>query len=156
MRARHQPWLRRQVCPPDVERRKALDKRLLAGLSIAGLLILGGCVALIWRPGIEPVPPPVPASLAPAAVARGQVLAGAGNCAVCHTSDPDHPYAGGVGFASSFGTIYSTNITPDTATGIGRWSQAAFTRAMHEGVARDGSHLFPAFPYDPFHQSLGR
>lgn len=129
---------------------KTLDKRLLAGLSMAGLLILGGCVALVWRPGIEPVPPPTAASFAPAEVARGQVLAGAGNCAVCHTSDPGHPYAGGVGFASSFGTIYSTNITPDAATGIGRWSQAAFTRAMHEGVARDGSHLFPAFPYDHF------
>jgi hypothetical protein len=51
---------------------------------------------------------------------------------------------------TAFGTIYSTNITPDPATGIGNWSQEAFTRAMHEGVARDGSHLFPAFPYDHF------
>ena len=51
---------------------------------------------------------------------------------------------------TSFGTIYSTNITPDADTGIGRWSEAAFRRAMHEGVARDGSHLFPAFPYDHF------
>lgn len=127
-----------------------MDKRLLAGLSMVGLLILGGCVALVWRPAIEPVPPPTAASFSAAAVARGQVLAGAGNCAVCHTSDAGNPYAGGVGFASSFGTIYSTNITPDAATGIGRWSQAAFTRAMHEGVARDGSHLFPAFPYDHF------
>jgi len=49
-----------------------------------------------------------------------------------------------------FGTIYSTNITPDPESGIGRWSLEAFTRAMHEGVSRDGSHLFPAFPYDHF------
>ena len=49
-----------------------------------------------------------------------------------------------------FGVIYSTNITPDLKTGIGAWSEAAFARAMHEGVARDGSHLFPAFPYDHF------
>jgi hypothetical protein len=48
--------------------------------------------------------------------------------------------------ATPFGTIYSTNITPDARTGIGTWSQAAFTRAMREGVARDGSHLFPVFP----------
>ncbi len=47
-------------------------------------------------------------------------------------------------------SIYSTNITPDPETGIGRWSEAAFARAMHEGVARDGSHLFPAFPFDHF------
>ncbi len=136
--------------PIRCRKTKILDKRLLSGLSMVGLLILGGCVALVWRPGIEPVPPPTADSFSPAAVVRGQMLAGAGNCAVCHTSDPVHPYAGGVGFASSFGTIYSTNITPDAATGIGHWSLAAFTRAMHEGLARDGSHLFPAFPYDHF------
>ena len=51
---------------------------------------------------------------------------------------------------SAFGTIYSTNISPDRETGIGAWSKDAFRRAMHEGVARDGSHLFPAFPYDHF------
>jgi mono/diheme cytochrome c family protein len=51
---------------------------------------------------------------------------------------------------TGFGTIYSTNITPDRETGIGAWSKEAFRRAMHQGVARDGSHLFPAFPYDHF------
>lgn len=59
-------------------------------------------------------------------------------------------FAGGYGVRTPFGTIYSTNITPDPKTGIGRWSEAAFARAMHEGVARDGSHLFPAFPYNHF------
>ena len=49
-----------------------------------------------------------------------------------------------------FGVIYSTNITPDPQTGIGTWSEAAFRRAMHEGVSRDGSHLFPALSYDHF------
>jgi hypothetical protein len=49
-----------------------------------------------------------------------------------------------------FGTIYSTNITPDPRTGIGAWSEAAFRRAMQDGVARDGSHLLPAFPFDHF------
>jgi mono/diheme cytochrome c family protein len=52
--------------------------------------------------------------------------------------------------ATPFGVIYSTNITPDLESGIGAWSKAAFSRAMREGVARDGSHLFPAFPYDHF------
>jgi mono/diheme cytochrome c family protein len=69
---------------------------------------------------------------------------------VCHTRPGGLPYAGGYGLRTPFGTIYSTNITPDPETGIGRWSLAAFTRAMHEGVSRDGSHLFPAFPYDHF------
>jgi mono/diheme cytochrome c family protein len=78
------------------------------------------------------------------------MLSGAGYCAVCHTRAGGEPFAGGYGLVTPFGTIYSTNITPDPATGIGNWSEAAFARAMHEGVARDGSHLFPAFPYDHF------
>jgi mono/diheme cytochrome c family protein len=51
---------------------------------------------------------------------------------------------------SPFGTIYSTNITPDPETGIGRWSEEAFQRAMRKGVRADGAHLYPAFPYDRF------
>ena len=46
--------------------------------------------------------------------------------------------------------IYTTNITPDPATGIGTWSEDAFVRAMREGVDREGRHLYPAFPYDYF------
>jgi mono/diheme cytochrome c family protein len=49
-----------------------------------------------------------------------------------------------------FGTIYSTNITPDPETGIGRWSEQAFVRALRSGVDREGRHLYPAFPYDHF------
>ena len=59
-------------------------------------------------------------------------------------------FAGGYAMQTPFGVIYSTNITPDPETGIGAWSEAAFARAMHEGVARDGSLLFPAFPFDHF------
>ena len=49
-----------------------------------------------------------------------------------------------------FGTIYSTNITPDVETGIGAWSYPAFERAMRDGIHRDGRHLYPAFPYTHF------
>ena len=59
-------------------------------------------------------------------------------------------FAGGRALKTPFGTIYSTNITPDAETGIGRWSEAAFRRAMHDGVDREGRHLYPAFPYDHF------
>jgi mono/diheme cytochrome c family protein len=107
-------------------------------------------VALAWRPAIAPIQPPSPDSFPPAQVARGKILAGAGYCAVCHTRAGGAEFAGGYGLRTPFGIIYSTNITPDPDTGIGRWSEAAFTRAMHEGVSRDGSHLFPAFPYDHF------
>jgi mono/diheme cytochrome c family protein len=60
------------------------------------------------------------------------------------------PFAGGYGIKTPFGIIYGTNITPDPETGIGRWSLEAFDRAMREGVSRDGSHLFAAFPYNAF------
>jgi mono/diheme cytochrome c family protein len=114
-----------------------------------------GFFALAWRPAIAPVDPPPGSSFDAAALAKGAVLAGAGYCMVCHTRPGGQPYAGGYGLRTPFGTIYSTNITPDPETGIGRWSLAAFTRAMHEGVSRDGSHLFPAFPYDHFTEVSG-
>jgi mono/diheme cytochrome c family protein len=127
-------------------------KRIVVG--IVGIVVLGlvGFLAIAWRPAIAPIDPPAKASFPAELVAKGQVLAGAGYCAVCHTKQGGQPFAGGYPLRTPFGTLYSTNITPEPETGIGRWSLAAFTRAMHEGVARDGSHLFPAFPYDHFTQ----
>lgn len=83
-------------------------------------------------------------------VERGRYLVNAGNCASCHTRPGGIPWSGGVPFETPLGTIYSTNITPDAETGIGKWSAADLRRAMQEGIARDGSHLFPAFPYTSF------
>jgi mono/diheme cytochrome c family protein len=99
---------------------------------------------------IDPVAPASRASFDPAAIRRGAELAAIGNCTGCHTARDGKPYAGGVALATPFGTIYSTNVTPDLQTGIGAWSPAAFVRAMREGVARDGRRLYPAFPYDHF------
>ena len=67
-----------------------------------------------------------------------------------HTAPGGREFAGGLGVPTPFGTIYSTNITPDAETGIGGWSEAGFPRAMRQGVARDGAYLYPAFPYDHF------
>jgi mono/diheme cytochrome c family protein len=78
------------------------------------------------------------------------MLAAAGNCRGCHTTPDGRAFAGGVGIKTPFGTVYSTNITPDSETGLGRWSEAAFARAMREGLDREGRHLYPAFPYDHF------
>ena len=124
--------------------------RSLLGAICVGAVAMLAYTALAWRPAIAPVEPPAPQSFAPDVVARGKMLATAGNCATCHTADNGKPFAGGHPVQTPFGTIYTTNITPDRETGIGRWSLAAFTRAMREGVARDGKHLFPAFPYDHF------
>src|SRR5262249_19589506 len=67
-----------------------------------------------------------------------------------HTAPGGRAFAGGLALPAPFGTIYSTNITPDEATGIGRWSEEAFRRALWEGVDHGGRHLYPAFPYDHF------
>ena len=80
-------------------------------------------------------------------VARGRYLASAADCEACHTADKARPFAGGLAFKTPFGTLYSPNITADKETGIGAWSDADFLRAVHEGIARDGERLYPAFPY---------
>lgn len=83
----------------------------------------------------------------PELIQRGEYLARAGNCAGCHTERGGEPYAGGRGIDTPFGTLYSPNLTPDPATGLGQWSAAHFWRAMHNGRSRDGRLLSPAFPY---------
>ncbi len=83
-------------------------------------------------------------------IARGLAVAQAGDCAACHTAEGGAPFAGGVPLATPFGTIHGTNITPDPDTGIGRWSADEFHRALTEGKARDGRHLYPAMPYTSY------
>lgn len=125
----------------------------LAGAAGAFVLLLLAFAFFAHQPEIAPVAPPAAtrrdAAYTKEEVAWGAALAEAG-CRGCHTVPGGAPYAGGVGVAMPFGTIWSTNITPDPERGIGRWSEAAFRRALHEGVGRDGSHLYPAFPYTHF------
>jgi mono/diheme cytochrome c family protein len=125
-------------------------RKTLLVVVIAVVIAGGAAVALAWRPGIEPVRRPAAESFDPALVRRGGELAAVGNCVTCHTVPGGRPFAGGLGLPTPFGTIYSTNITPDEATGIGAWSEEAFRRALWEGVDRAGRHLYPAFPYDHF------
>jgi mono/diheme cytochrome c family protein len=121
-------------------------------LGLLGVVVLGaaGLLILAWRPAIDPIEPPPRASFDRALVAEGTRLAAIGNCGSCHTRIGGPAYAGGRALHTLFGTIYTLNITPDPETGIGRWSEAAFRRAMREGVDRAGRHLYPAFPYDHF------
>jgi mono/diheme cytochrome c family protein len=125
-------------------------KRLLIAIVVLGCLGLAGFGILAWRSAIAPVTRPAPGSFAPELIAKGEALAGGGYCAACHTTKGGERFAGGYAMATPFGVIYSTNITPDLETGIGTWSEVAFKRAMHEGVSRNGSHLFPVFSYDHF------
>jgi mono/diheme cytochrome c family protein len=81
-------------------------------------------------------------------VSRGAQLATIGNCHTCHTAEGGRSFAGGRPIETPFGTFYGTNITPDPDTGIGGWSEQAFTRALREGLDREGRHLYPVFPYE--------
>jgi nicotinate dehydrogenase subunit B len=119
---------------------------LAAAVAAAGV----AAAALPWRAPIAPVSPPQPGLYSAAAIERGRLVAAAGDCAVCHTTPNGAKNAGGLALDTPFGAIYSTNITPDPETGIGKWSYAAFERAMREGIGRDGRHLYPAFPYTAF------
>jgi mono/diheme cytochrome c family protein len=93
-------------------------------------------------------PTGVPAELKSAdIVARGEYLTRAADCAACHTAKDGTPFAGGRPFVLPFGTIYSTNITPDVETGIGNYSDANFVDAVHKGIGRNGARLYPAMPY---------
>lgn len=83
-------------------------------------------------------------------IAHGKALVEAGDCASCHTADPAKPFAGGTRIDTPFGAVYSPNLTPDRQTGIGAWSDQDFYGALRFGVAPDGSHYYPAFPYPNF------
>jgi mono/diheme cytochrome c family protein len=99
---------------------------------------------------IPPMNPASNSSYDAALISHGAALAAIGNCDSCHTARDGARLAGGRGIPTPFGTVYSTNITPDHDTGLGLWSAEAFQRAMREGISRDGHYLYPAFPYDHF------
>jgi mono/diheme cytochrome c family protein len=88
----------------------------------------------------------------PARVAHGAYVLAAAGCAFCHTDTKNAgaPLAGGRALDTPFGTFYTPNITADPDTGIGRWSDADFLRALREGIAPDGSYFYPAFPYPSY------
>ena len=80
-------------------------------------------------------------------VERGEYLTRAADCVVCHTAKGGERFAGGRAFVLPFGTIYSTNITPDADTGIGAYTDADFLNAVHKGVGRGNVKLYSAMPY---------
>ncbi|HRO61451.1 MAG TPA: molybdopterin-dependent oxidoreductase, partial [Burkholderiaceae bacterium] len=132
----------------DAAPRRRRRRWATVGALLAAAAGLAGA-AFGSRPGIAPVE--VSGSIYRAEVLeRGRQIAAAGDCVVCHTAPGGVPNAGGRAMETPFGTVYTTNLTPDPETGIGRWSFSAFQRAMREGISRDGRHLYPAFPYTSF------
>ncbi|QDE29645.1 cytochrome c [Shewanella polaris] len=126
-------------------------KRIVYGVCGAAIVGLGVFSLYAWHPAIDPVVP-TQTDYSPQVIEHGKILAAAGYCSTCHTPPGGSAYAGNYEMHTDFGTIYSSNITPDVETGIGNWSQAAFARAMRTGVSRDGHHLLPAFPFEHFNK----
>lgn len=117
-------------------------------VSVILLLCALALVALAW-PRTRMIPSTSPADYAATSqnIARGAYLARAGDCIACHTARGGVAYAGGRALDTPFGRFYGPNLTPDIDTGIGDWHADDFWNALHNGVAKDGRLLYPAFPY---------
>ena len=122
----------------------------LIALAVAALLFVGAVAFFAWPERLEAVSPSANQPTGQALVEKGRYLATAADCVACHSVVGGEPYAGGLAFKLPFGTIYSSNITPDAQNGIGSWSDAQFVRAMRHGVRADGQQLYPAFPYTAY------
>jgi mono/diheme cytochrome c family protein len=126
-------------------------KRVGYGLTALACIVLIGVVLFFFLPhGLEPVSPSAAQPTGDALIDRGKYLTMAADCAACHTTEGGKPFAGGLAFKLPFGTIYSSNITPDGENGIGAWSDAEFARAMRSGIGRHGEDLYPALPYTSY------
>src|ERR1051326_6750008 len=145
-RARRAAARRLAEAPHGVRRRMNQTQRLTA-VAILGVAIVLGIGFVVHFPWKSDPPRGGPAG---ADLKLGEYLIQAGNCYSCHTAHDGKPYAGGRPVATPYGTLYSSNITPDPQTGVGNWSADDFWRALHEGKPKDGSLLYPAFPYWAF------
>src|SRR5580658_6674949 len=138
-------------------------RRILWALAGLVAVALSVCAYIVFGPGptdfaggkrVAPAayresdPTGVPAELRSASlVERGEYLTRAADCVVCHTAEGGVAFAGGRAFVLPFGTMYSTNITPDVDTGIGSYTDENFLDALHKGIGRNNTRLYPAMPY---------
>ncbi len=142
---------------------RSLAGRILSVIVIIILLlVLISAASWLWykstQPRISDPPPgvlsvltqPIPDGPNADLIRRGRYLAIAGDCASCHTKRDGRPFQGGLGLQTPFGIIYSANLTSDRENGIGAWTPDQFYRALHDGIAPGGKHLYPALPYPHF------
>ena len=126
-----------------------MRKVVLFGIAAAlVLLAIAATLYVFLRPGPLPKQANAPQMSATTQVInQGEYLARVGDCVACHSEPTGKPFAGGRAMATPFGNIYTSNITPDDETGIGRWTADDFYRMMHTGISRDGTLLYPAMPF---------
>lgn len=127
----------------------SISFRRLAILAV-GLVLISAATLILFNNAPTGSGPIATVANEAELIARGKYLATAGNCASCHTVEGGEFMAGGLPFDTPFGTLYSTNISPNSETGIGSWSQRDFLNSMRHGVRPSGEHLYPAFPYTAF------
>ncbi|RJE79670.1 molybdopterin cofactor-binding domain-containing protein [Paracoccus sp. JM45] len=125
-------------------------RRIWAALASIGSALTFGALALPIHSAIPVSRAPLAAQFTAETLTRGAQVFATGNCAGCHTAPDGVPNAGGLEMQTPFGTVATTNLTPDPETGLGLWSFSAFERAMRHGISRDGSNLYPVFPYTSF------
>ncbi|MCA0996769.1 cytochrome c [Alloyangia pacifica] len=121
--------------------------RIIGGLVVLGIVCL---LAFIFVPVQRSAPAEELAANWEPEPGQGEYVMHASDCVACHTAEGGAPLAGGRAIASPMGTIWSTNITPDADTGIGEWSYEDFRAAMVDGIAKGGTHLYPAMPYENY------
>lgn len=133
----------------------SFKKALVGTVGAIGVIAVGFVSYKVMLPeGTGPSAPVsgVPAGFSADPVKRGEYLARAADCEVCHTvQGGGTPFAGGRAFKLPFGTIYATNLTPDKGTGIGNWTDEQFIRAVRNGVGSHGN-LYPAMSYTSYTQ----
>jgi mono/diheme cytochrome c family protein len=127
-----------------------MKKFLLTVLALAAVVLIAALVYAFIPTRTPAVAGGEPAASDTALIEQGRYLAAAGDCTACHTAPGGKPFAGGLPIASPIGTIYSTNITPDAGTGIGKYSLRDFDRAVRHGITPDGGTLYPAMPYPSY------
>ena len=133
-----------------------MKRPFLSAVIVVVLVAVGAVVWTAMHPGPLPTQPATARTAAKATaptdantkmIERGEYLARMGDCVACHTEPTSHAFAGGRAMATPFGNLYTSNITPDDETGIGRWTADDFYRMMHTGISRDGTLLYPAMPF---------
>ncbi|SEP80812.1 Cytochrome c, mono-and diheme variants [Pseudomonas sp. NFACC02] len=126
-----------------------MKKLLLSLISLAVVVLVALLIVAFW-PTTTPTLAAAKGADQAALIEKGRYLADAGDCTACHTAKGGKPFAGGLPIASPIGTLYSSNITPDKASGIGNYSLQDFDRAVRHGIAANGSSLYPAMPYPAY------
>ncbi len=121
--------------------------RIVSALVVLGIIAL---LAFLFVPVQLTKPTKELAADWKPAKGQGEYVMYASDCLACHTAEGGKPFAGGRAIASPMGKIWTTNITPDKETGIGNWTLDQFRAALYDGIAPDGSHLYPAMPYENY------